>query len=137
MDLVKMPFDKKEMCKYRKPELQLQNLHPEIRKKGLGIIFAKVSILSGFKGEIPDMNKKDITELLMTRFRGISLNELDFAFKIDRYGYHGNPTPHFQIFNAEYVARVLNNYLLYKEKVKGIPNRFNQPINVAKRTDYF
>lgn len=123
MDLVNKPFGNKEMCEYREPDIQLINLDPECRKKGLGFIFARVAILSGFKGEIPDINKEDITDLLLTRFKTISLNELNFAFKIDRHGYHGEPTSHYQLFNAEYVANVLNKYLNYKQMIRNKPNR--------------
>lgn len=121
--MVNKPFGNKEICEYREPELQLRNLTPETRKAGLGFIISRVAILSGFKGEIPDINKQDITELLMTRFKTISLNELNFAFKIDRHGYHGEPTPHYQLFNAEYVVKVLNKYLDYKQNIKNRPDR--------------
>ncbi|MCB1108208.1 MAG: hypothetical protein KDK44_00950, partial [Chlamydiia bacterium] len=117
-DLVNQPFGRNEICEYRNPEIQLRNLEPDIRKAGLGFIFARIAILSGFKGEIPDINKEDITDLLLTRFQTISLNELNFAFKIDRHGYHGEPTQHYQLFNAEYVAKVLNKYLEYKDGVR-------------------
>lgn len=122
--MVNKPFGNKEICEYRDPELQLINLDPNIRRAGLGYIFAKTAILTGFKGEIPEINKEDITDLLFTRFSTISLNELSYAFKIDRHGYHGEPTPHYQLFNAEYVSKVLNKYLQYKQIIKNIPNRF-------------
>ncbi|WP_159427056.1 hypothetical protein [Formosa haliotis] len=122
--MVNRPFGSKEICEYREPETQLRNLDPDTRKAGLGYIFSRVAILSGFKGEIPEINKEDITDLLLTRFKTISLNELSFAFKIDRHGYHGDPTPHFQLFNAEYVTKVLNRYLKYKELFKNRPNQF-------------
>lgn len=123
LDLVNMPFGEKEIREYREPRLQLRNLDPKVRSAGLGIIFMKIANFSGLKGEIPDINKEDITELLMTRFPTLSLNEIQYAFKIDRYGYHGDPTQHFQLFNAEYVVRVLNKYLEYSHKVKIVPKR--------------
>lgn len=123
LDLVNKPFGNKEICEYREPDIQLRNLSYEERKSGLGFIFSRVAILSGFKGEIPDINKQDITDLLLTRFKTISLNELSFAFKIDRYGYHGEPTAHYQLFNAEYVVKVLNKYLDYKQNIKNRPDR--------------
>lgn len=122
MDLVNLPFGKNEICEYQDPNLRLMNLDPEVRRSGLGFIFAQTAILSGFKGEIPDINKQDITELLLNRFKTLSLSELNHAFKIDRHGYHGEPTQHFQLFNAEYVVRVLNNYLKYKERVRSAPS---------------
>lgn len=106
------------MREYTPENLQLRNIDTEDRKMALGFIFASVAILSGFNGEIPDINKQDISELLLTRFKTIRLNELNYAFKIDRHGYHGEPTQHYQVFNAEYVAKVLNRYLKYKQEVR-------------------
>lgn len=106
------------------PETHLRNLPTEVRSTGIGFIISRVCILSGFKGEIPDINKEDIAELLMTRFSHISLNDLHFAFKIDRHGYHGDPTPHYQLFNAEYVAKVLNKFEKYRMEIRNLPPRF-------------
>lgn len=74
----------------------------------LGLIFVKVSNLAGIKEPISDINKQDIRELVMSRFSNLSIQEIDYAFKMDRYS--GEPTPHFQLFNAEYVAKVLKKY---------------------------
>lgn len=121
--MVNKDFGNRELREYTPPELQLRNLPAEVRGMGVGHIITKVCILSGFKGEIPEINKEDITDLLLTRFQCLSLNELNFAFKIDRHGYHGDTTPHYQLFNAEYVAKVLNRYLKYKQEINMRPTR--------------
>lgn len=46
--------------------------------------------------------------MVLTRFQNLSVEEIDYAFKMDRYS--GEPVPHFQLFNAEYVAKVLKKY---------------------------
>lgn len=121
--MVNLPFGDKEIREYTKEHHQLRNLDADLRSAGLGYIISRTATLSGFKGEIPEINKDDISELLLTRFKTISLNELNFAFKLDRHGYHGEPTQHYQLFNAEYVARVLNRYLKYKNEIRIRPRR--------------
>lgn len=76
--------------------------------KVLGLIFVKCANLSGIKEPISDINKQDIKEMILTKFNKLSIEEIDYAFKMDRYS--GEPVQHFQLFNAEYVAKVLNKY---------------------------
>lgn len=77
-------------------------------QQGLSMIFTKASNLTGLKDPISDINKADIVEMILTRYKSLSLEEIDYAFKIDRYS--GDPVAHFQLFNAEYVGKVLTRY---------------------------
>jgi len=86
----------------------------EFRGK-IGILFTKVNNLLGIKQQIIDINKTDIREMIAMRFNGLSLNELDYAFKLERFGEFGTRIEHFQLFNAEYVGKVIERYLEWKE----------------------
>lgn len=81
----------------------------------LGKFFTKVNNLLGIKESILDINKVDIKEMILMRFKGLSLDEIDYAFKLERYGSFGKRIDHFQLFNAEYVGKVLERYQEWKE----------------------
>lgn len=83
-------------------------------KNQLGLLFAKINNLIGIKQEIEIFNKKDIKEMILMRFKSLSLEEVDYAFKLERYGTFGKRIDHFQLFNAEYVGKVLERYLEWK-----------------------
>lgn len=82
----------------------------------LGLLFTKVFNLSGFKGRIDEIHKADIMQLMFERYGHLSLEEIDYAFRHDRYS--GEPIEHFQLFNAEYVAKVLKRYADFVMQVK-------------------
>lgn len=76
----------------------------------LGMICAKAANMLGIKEKINEINKADIREMVLTKFKGLSLEEIDYAFKLERYGEFETRTEHFQLFGAEYVSEVLNKY---------------------------
>tara|TARA_B100002049_G_scaffold42555_1_gene29031 strand:- start:20570 stop:21307 length:738 start_codon:yes stop_codon:yes gene_type:complete len=76
----------------------------------LGMVFVKAANLTGLKDPISDINKQDIKEMILVRFKNISIEEIDYAFKLERYGVYGERIQHFQLFNAEYVSKVLDQY---------------------------
>lgn len=77
-------------------------------REGLGVIFVRAVNLLGIKEKISPINKQDIREMILLRFKSFSLEEIDYAFKLDRWS--GEPVQHFQLFNSEYVAKVLTKY---------------------------
>ena len=81
--------------------------------------------LSGIKEPLTDELKADIKEMVLMRFRYLSLDEICYAFKLERYGAHEKRTEHYQLFNAVYVADVLNKYKLWKQK-KIVLHNLNQ-----------
>lgn len=89
---------------------KIRNIPRNEVSEGLAMIFVKVSNISGIKEAISDINKQDIKEMILSRFAGLSLEEIDYAFKLERYGAYGDKTQHFQLFNSEYVSTVLNKY---------------------------
>ncbi len=84
----------------------------------LGLMFTKVANLSGLKGEISDINKQDIEDLILDFNQALSLDEIYFAFKLERYNQYEEKTKHYEMFGAEYVSEVLKKYKKWKQKTK-------------------
>ena len=82
----------------------------------LGMLFTQVNNLLGIKEGISDNNKQDIKEMLFMRFKNISPEEIQYAFKLERFGLLGERTSHYQLFNAEYVSTVLDKYKKWLQK---------------------
>jgi hypothetical protein len=84
----------------------------------LGLMFTKIANLSGLKGKIEEINKQDISKLILRVYKHLSLNEIYFAFEMERYALYESKTSHFQLFNAEYVADILKKYTNWKRITK-------------------
>jgi hypothetical protein len=80
----------------------------------IAVFFTKTVNLLGIKEAILDVNKGDILEMLITHYKGLSVNELYYAFKLERYGKLSPKTQHYQLINAEYVSSVLDKYVNWK-----------------------
>ena len=85
----------------------------------LGATLTEVYNLAGLKGSIDDINKRDIKQLLITRFKSLSIPDIYYAFKNERYGVYDAKTSHYGLFNAEYVSDILKKYQNWKiEQIK-------------------
>lgn len=123
-----------------KNQTAIRSLDPnsnEFRKE-LGTLFTKINLLIGIKNEIDIFNKEDIKELILMRFKALSLNEIDYAFKLERYGKFGKRIEHYQLFNAQYVGEVLDKYLdwktfQFKNVVKNIQNQGKTELSVNEK----
>ena len=88
-------------------------------KNKIAVFFTKTVNLLGIKEAILDVNKTDIFEMLIMKYKGISLEELSYAFKMERYGQLLPKTQHYQLINAEYVSSVLDKYIDWRvSKIK-------------------
>ena len=96
---------------------------------GFSMLFARISNLSGIKEPISQINKSDIGEMILMRFKGLSLEEIDYAFKLERYGVYDSKTKHYQLFDADYVSTILNKY---KDWLKATRLNNNISISVKK-----
>lgn len=90
--------------------------------KQLSLLFSKINIQLGIKNPISEIHKADIKELILMRFKSLSLNEIEYGFKLERYGVLEPKTEHFHDFNAVYISEVLNKYLNWKRKTKSEHN---------------
>jgi hypothetical protein len=97
---------------------KIRNYDVELLKSSIGSCFAKISLLNGFKNEIQIINKVDIMEMLLSKYKNISIEEINEAFRMERYGELGERVNHFQLFNAEYVSKVLDLYKNWLQDTK-------------------
>lgn len=97
-------------------------------REGLALIFVRSVNLLGIKEKISPINKQDIKEMILVKFKSLSLEEIDFAFKMDRWS--GDPVQHFQLFNSEYVAKVLTKY---KHWLRETRSQNNLPLQIEKK----
>lgn len=88
------------------------------RLQELKDVFAEAAFLIGIKDPISKPNKDDIVDLIFRRFNGLSIEEVREAFKLDRFGEFGDPTPSFQLFNSEFVGKVLTRYKNWLQKTR-------------------
>lgn len=113
---------------------KVRDLQEADARQILGFIFTKVYNLSGFKGAIDDIHKSDIREMIMMKYATLSLEEIDYAFRHDRYS--GSPIEHFQLFNAEYVAKVIERYIAFIRQVRIDNNlKLSEPIPEPEKTE--
>lgn len=86
--------------------------------KQIGILMAMMITKAGIKGEIGQHDKQEIKELILMRFKNLSLNEIEYAFKLERFGVYDAKTEHYQLFNADYVSQILDKYIEWRRNVK-------------------
>jgi hypothetical protein len=81
-----------------------------------------ISYAAGIKEDISDFDKKDVKDLILRKYKNLSLDELAYAFKLERHGDLGEKTQHFQLFNADYVNTILTKWVEHKREIKRIHN---------------
>ena len=89
---------------------------------GIGSIIAQHAAFIGIKGEIDPINKSDISEMILSRFSSLSLEELYKAFQMERYGDFGVRTEHYQLINAPYVCEILKKYKEWLRNTRQVNN---------------
>lgn len=97
---------------------QLQKEDSEALSKALGYLFTIIPNILGIKEPTSDVNKVLIKELLFKIYPNISLEQIYFAFKMDLFRQFGEPAQHYQLFNAQYLAEVLDKYKRWLKKTK-------------------
>lgn len=103
-------------------------------KDQFGIIITRAAFLVGIKNEISDLNKSDIVDMLQTNYGNLSLEEINLAFKHDRYS--SKPVDHFHLVDAIYVNKVILKYMEFrKEKKKAYTPKNNILVTEKKSED--
>jgi hypothetical protein len=90
---------------------------PDI-KTIIGAMLIKIGALAGIKNEIEYLIGKDILKMLLSTYADLTLEELYMAFELERYGGLEDKTEHFQLFNADYIAKILKKYKKWKINIK-------------------
>jgi hypothetical protein len=95
--------------------------------KQLAFVFAEVALLAGIKEEISDFVKKDIKTLILTKYKNLSVDEISYAFRLERYKSYNEITEHYNQFTTSYVSSILDKYVEWKQTTMREKN-----INLAK-----
>lgn len=90
-------------------------------------IITKINTLSGCKGLIEEVMKTDISDMIKSRFKHLTLDEIDYAFKLERHREYDKKTEHYNLFDSNYVAEILSKY----EKWKATKRRENNLNSLA------
>ena len=98
--------------------IKIRDLQRVTLANDIGITFTKISLLNGFKTEIEQIHKNDIMEMLLDKYKNLSIQEIQMAFKMERYGKLGSRIKHYHLFNAEYVSSVLDLYKKWLQETK-------------------
>lgn len=97
----------------------------------LGHIFQNITLLFGIKEPISEINKADIKKMITSHYNNLSLEQLVYAFELERYGKLGDKTDHFQLINAQYVATVIKKYKKWLSETR-FNNNIPMPSNGPK-----
>jgi hypothetical protein len=87
-------------------------------KQLIGTVLVKISMLSGIKNQIDDFNKQDILKMILSAYNGLTIEEIYKAFELERYGKYEVKTDHYQLFNADYISKILIKYKKWKQDVR-------------------
>jgi len=101
-----------------KKQVKIRDVNNEYETiKRSSLIFAEASNLLGIKEPISDINKRDLLEMILSRFKSLSWDEVAYALKMERYGEFGARTQSYGLFNSVYVSDVLEKYISWKRKM--------------------
>lgn len=98
--------------------MKIRNIRDSEAGLYLGTIFTRHALLVGIKDPINDLNKSDISDMIYMRFKNLSLEDIEYAFKMERFGMYDKKTDHYQLFNAEYVSTILNKFKKWLRQTK-------------------
>ena len=100
------------------------------------------SNICGIKEAISDFNKKDIVSMILTKYKSLSIDELYYAFKMERYGNlvskikdMPNITKHYQSFDCAYISTVFDKYRSWKQKQMIEHNIHKKPEPMPSKTE--
>lgn len=88
----------------------------------LGLVLQQASVLAGIKDGVQDIVKNDLKDLIFGKFGGLSLEEIAYAFKLERQLAYPTKSEHYQFFSTEYVAEILGKYTEWKAEKRRANN---------------
>jgi hypothetical protein len=107
---------------------KIRNIKKSDVEKVLGVILTQNIMHSGIKGKVDPATKQDILNMIQTKFKSLSIPEINKAFEIDRYS--SKPEEHFNLFNAKYVAQILHKYIEWRRT-----NTHEKKLNIEPKKD--
>lgn len=90
---------------------------PDI-KITIGTMLIKIAALTGMKNEIDFLIGQDISKMIFSTYADLTIEEIYKAFELERYGSFEDKTEHYQLFNADYIAKILKKYKNWKLNMK-------------------
>lgn len=84
----------------------------------LKLVLVKSHTLAGFKGEIDNLTKQDVSNLILNRFDNLSVVEIYKAFENERFGLYESKSNGYNYFGADYVSEILQKYEAWKLELK-------------------
>lgn len=115
-------------------KIKERQTEPDI-KSLIGVMFAKIGALSGIKNEIDSMIAQDILKMIFNTYGNLTIEEIYKAFELERYGSFEDKTPHFQMIDADYVAKILKKYIQWKHNIKIQHNISSDTLKLEAITD--
>ena len=79
-------------------------------KRDLGTILTRIHGEMGFKSEIDQFAKQDLSKMILSYYKTLSFEEIYKAFELERFGMYEAKTDHFQLFDSNYVSEILKKY---------------------------
>lgn len=74
--------------------------------------------LIGIKGSVDILNKRDVSNLMATRYGNLTMADIYKAFEMERYNEFKERTDHYNLFNASYVSTILRKYSDFVQEFK-------------------
>lgn len=101
----------------RNKKIKERVTEPDI-KVLIGLMIVKIGTLSGMKNQIDFLIAQDILKMIFSVYKELTIEEIYKAFELERYGSFDDKTEHFQLFNADYIAKILKKYKIWKHNMK-------------------
>ena len=98
-------------------KIRERTTEPDI-KITIGTMLIKIGTLAGIKNEIDSLVGQDIMRMILSTYADLTLEEIYKAFELERYGSFEDKIEHFQLFNADYIAKILKKYKNWKLNMK-------------------
>lgn len=91
-------------------------------KKQVGILFTTQALAYGIKEEITSLTKTEIYQLILRRFKRLSINEMYYAFQLHRSNDLGAEIQPYGQISVSFVAKILDAYVEWKRKMRQVNN---------------
>lgn len=102
---------------FENKKIRERSTEPDV-KILIATMLTKILTLSGIKNEIDSLIGQDIVKMIFSTYGDLTVEEIYKAFELERYGSFEDKTEHFQLFNADYIAKILKKYKNWKQNLK-------------------
>lgn len=118
----------------RNKKIKERVTEPDI-KVLIGLMIVKIGTLSGMKNQIDFLIAQDILKMIFSVYKELTIEEIYKAFELERYGAYDEKTDHFQLIDADYVAKILKKYKVWKQKIRTHHNINSDTLQIEAMTE--